>query len=122
MEVSGQLHDPAALPPRKRAPGTLWIGVWVDPRAVLDAVVKRNIPIPRRESSPRTPKICCLMFLCKYMAFVCVLLYLSHCVCLLNIPSLHALNFGYYCECKGRYKKSIGKILGKIRKHAKIWS
>jgi hypothetical protein len=27
----------------------------VDPRAVLDAVVKRKIPIPRRESNPRTP-------------------------------------------------------------------
>jgi hypothetical protein len=27
----------------------------VDPRAVLDAVVKRIIPIPHRESNPRTP-------------------------------------------------------------------
>jgi hypothetical protein len=27
----------------------------VDPRAVLDAVVKRKIPSPRRESNPRTP-------------------------------------------------------------------
>jgi hypothetical protein len=25
------------------------------PRAVLDAVVKRKIPIPRRESNPTTP-------------------------------------------------------------------
>jgi hypothetical protein len=25
------------------------------PRAVLDAVVKRKIPSPRRESNPRTP-------------------------------------------------------------------
>jgi hypothetical protein len=30
--------------PRKIAPGTRWIGGWVGPRAVLDAVVKR---IPR---------------------------------------------------------------------------
>jgi hypothetical protein len=45
MEVSGQLH----------AHGTHWIGGWVDPRAVLDAVVKRKIPSPRRESNPRTP-------------------------------------------------------------------
>jgi hypothetical protein len=29
----------------------------VSPRAVLDAVVKRKIPIPRRESNPRTPII-----------------------------------------------------------------
>jgi hypothetical protein len=43
MEVSGQLHAPAALTPRERAPGTHWIGGWVGPRAVLDAVVKRKI-------------------------------------------------------------------------------
>jgi hypothetical protein len=29
----------------------------VGPRAVLDAVVKRKIPIPRRESNPTTPII-----------------------------------------------------------------
>jgi hypothetical protein len=50
MEVSGQLHDPAALPP-----STHWTGGWVGPRAVLDAVVKRKIPSPRQESNPRTP-------------------------------------------------------------------
>jgi hypothetical protein len=50
MEASGQLHAPVALPP-----GTHWIGDWVDPRAVLDAVVKRKIPRPRRELNPRTP-------------------------------------------------------------------
>jgi hypothetical protein len=55
MEVSGQLHVPAALPPRERARGTHWIGSWVGPRAVLDAVVKRKIPSPGRESNPRTP-------------------------------------------------------------------
>jgi hypothetical protein len=27
----------------------------VDPRDVLDAVVKRKIPSPRRKSNPRTP-------------------------------------------------------------------
>jgi hypothetical protein len=30
------------------------MGGWVDPRAVLDAVVKRKIPSPRQESKPRT--------------------------------------------------------------------
>jgi hypothetical protein len=40
---------------RQRAPGTHWIGHWVGPRAVLDAVVKRKIPSPRRESTSRTP-------------------------------------------------------------------
>jgi hypothetical protein len=31
------------------------MGGWVDPRAVLDAMVKRKIPSLRRESNPRTP-------------------------------------------------------------------
>jgi hypothetical protein len=46
---------PRLLYPRGRGPGTHWIGGWVGPRAVLDAVVKRKIPSPRRESNPRTP-------------------------------------------------------------------
>jgi hypothetical protein len=41
MEVSGQLHASAALPPGK-ATGTHWIGGWVGPRAGLDAVVGLN--------------------------------------------------------------------------------
>jgi hypothetical protein len=55
MEVSGQLHTPAVLPPRERVTSIHWIGGWVDPRAVLDAVVKRKIPSPCRESKPRSP-------------------------------------------------------------------
>jgi hypothetical protein len=54
MEVSGQLHAPADLPPRERAPVTHWIGGWIGPRAVQDAVVKRKIPSPHWESNPRT--------------------------------------------------------------------
>jgi hypothetical protein len=38
----------------ERIPGTHWVGGWVGPIAVLDAVVKRKIPSPRRESNPRT--------------------------------------------------------------------
>jgi hypothetical protein len=33
MEVGGQLHDPAALPPGEEPPGTHWIAGWVGPRA-----------------------------------------------------------------------------------------
>jgi hypothetical protein len=40
---------------RERAPGTLLIGGWVGSRTILDPVVKRKIPSPRRESNPRTP-------------------------------------------------------------------
>jgi hypothetical protein len=46
---------PGRFTPRERAPGTHWIGGWVGPTAVLDAVVKRKIPSPLRESNPRTP-------------------------------------------------------------------
>jgi hypothetical protein len=45
---------PDRFTPRERAPGTHWIGGWLGLRAVLDAVVKRKIPSPRRESNPRT--------------------------------------------------------------------
>jgi hypothetical protein len=38
-----------------RAPGTHWIEGWVGPRAGLDAVAKRKIPIPRRESNSYRP-------------------------------------------------------------------
>jgi hypothetical protein len=55
MEVSGQLHAPVALHPRKEPLLRIGYQVWVGPRAVLDAVVKRKIPSSRRESSPRTP-------------------------------------------------------------------
>jgi hypothetical protein len=45
---------PGRFIPRERIPGTHWIGGWVGPRAVLDAVVKRKIPSPRRELNPGT--------------------------------------------------------------------
>jgi hypothetical protein len=53
--VRGQLHASAALPPRKESLVPHWIGDGVGPRTVLDAMVKRKIPSPRRESNPRTP-------------------------------------------------------------------
>jgi hypothetical protein len=54
MEVSGQLHAPAALPSEKEPLGTHCIGGRVGPRAVLEAVAKRKIPSPHQESNPRT--------------------------------------------------------------------
>jgi hypothetical protein len=42
---------PGRYTSRERAPGTHWIGGWVGPRAGLDAVAKRRIPSPRRESN-----------------------------------------------------------------------
>jgi hypothetical protein len=46
---------PGRFTTRERTPGTHWTGGWVGPRIVLDAVVKRKIPSPCRESNPRTP-------------------------------------------------------------------
>jgi len=46
MEVSGQLHASAVLPPRERAHATHWIGDWVGHRTVLDAVVGEKISQP----------------------------------------------------------------------------
>jgi hypothetical protein len=46
---------PGHFTPRERAPGNHWIGGWVGPRAVLDALVKRKIPSPHQDSNPRTP-------------------------------------------------------------------
>jgi len=54
MEVSDQVHAPAALPPSERAPATCWIGGWAGPRASLDLVVKRKIPSPCRDSNPQS--------------------------------------------------------------------
>jgi hypothetical protein len=48
---------PGLFTPRERVPGAHWIRGWVGTRAVLDAVVKRRIPSPHRESNPRTPII-----------------------------------------------------------------
>jgi hypothetical protein len=54
MEVSGQLHAPAALAPGKE---TL-IPIRQEkggPQSRSWRVVNRKIPSPRRESNPRTP-------------------------------------------------------------------
>jgi hypothetical protein len=54
MEVSGQLHTLAALPPGKESPipSLPWIGGWMGPRAGLDAVSERKILSLHRESNP----------------------------------------------------------------------
>jgi hypothetical protein len=63
MDVSGQLHAPAALHPGERVPGIHWIGGWVGPRAGLDAVTKREkfLPLP----------ICAIFFIFVQRKFIC---------------------------------------------------
>jgi hypothetical protein len=46
---------PGSFTSREKAPDTHRIGGCVGPRAVLDAMLKRKIPSPCRESNPRTP-------------------------------------------------------------------
>jgi hypothetical protein len=54
MGVRGQHHAPAALFPRRKDPGTHWIGGWVGPRAGLDAEARgKNICLCR----DRTPVV-----------------------------------------------------------------
>jgi hypothetical protein len=46
---------PVRFAPSERSPSTHWIGGWVGPRAgLVDAVVKRKIPSPCRDSNPRS--------------------------------------------------------------------
>jgi hypothetical protein len=52
LEVSGQLHAPAALPPGK-SPGTHFICGWVDPGAGLDDMEKcKFFTLPGLELPP----------------------------------------------------------------------
>jgi len=52
--VSGQLHAPTILIPRKD-PGTHWIEGWMGPRAHLDLIEKIKITfLPLREIEPRS--------------------------------------------------------------------
>jgi hypothetical protein len=51
MEVSGQIHDPAALPQVKSLRYSLDRG-WVGPRAGLDAIEKRKILVPVGNRTP----------------------------------------------------------------------
>jgi hypothetical protein len=53
MEVSGQLHAPAALPPEKEPLEHIWQEAGWAPETLK--TVKRKIPSPRRESNPRIP-------------------------------------------------------------------
>ena len=51
MEVSGQLHAPAGLPPGKN-PGTDSVGSRVSRGTGVDILEKRKISCPHRDSNP----------------------------------------------------------------------
>jgi hypothetical protein len=52
MDVSCQLHAPVALPPGKN-PDKYRIECWVETRAGLDVLEKKQISCPCRDSNPR---------------------------------------------------------------------
>jgi hypothetical protein len=49
------LHYTVCVHLEDGAPRTHWTVVWVGPRAGLDAVAKRKISLPSRESNPGRP-------------------------------------------------------------------
>jgi len=52
MEMSGEPHDPVALPPGKQSPVLIEQEAGGGPlRAGLDVLVKKEIPFPNRESN-----------------------------------------------------------------------
>jgi hypothetical protein len=56
MEVNGQIHAPATLPPGQKPSNTHWIGGCVGPRVGLDAVAKReSLPLPVIETRSSSP-------------------------------------------------------------------
>jgi hypothetical protein len=57
MEVSGQLHAPAALTTEK-SPSTYWTGGCVGPGTDVGAVAKRKSTYPRPEPNPGRPSRC----------------------------------------------------------------
>jgi hypothetical protein len=66
MEVSGQLHAPAALLPGKETFGTHWIRGWVGTRASLNAVAIRKFPAPAGDRTPAFQPVAQLLFWLSY--------------------------------------------------------
>jgi hypothetical protein len=55
LDGGGQPYDTACYTLKERAPVSHWIGDLVSPRVGLDAVNKRKIPCPCRDSNPGLP-------------------------------------------------------------------
>jgi hypothetical protein len=54
MQVSGQLHVPASLPPGKKKPRTHLIRGWVSPKAGLGVAVEQTNLLPLPGFEPRS--------------------------------------------------------------------
>jgi hypothetical protein len=69
--VSGQLHSPRTFYPRGNSPRNPLIGDWVGPKAGLDAVEKRKISCPCRESDPGRPAVSPSLYRLSYSGSLC---------------------------------------------------
>jgi hypothetical protein len=56
MEVSGQIHAPATVPPRKELPVPIGHDAWRAPEPALGSAEKKKKPCLCRESNPSTEK------------------------------------------------------------------
>jgi hypothetical protein len=66
MEVSGELHAPAALPPGERTFFTHSTGGWIGPKTGMDIMENRNNLCLCRESKPSRPALSMLLYGLKY--------------------------------------------------------
>jgi hypothetical protein len=119
MEVSGQLHAPATLPPGKEP----WYPLdrRLEHRAVLDVVVKRKIPSPRRESNRRTAIVQpaaqrCTNYSSKQKSFIYVdLCEMSTCAYMYEYSCVDGDRL---CDrtvwCSGKARQVVGASLGYV--------
>jgi hypothetical protein len=66
MEMSGQLHAPAALPPGQTDPGTHFIVGWIDPRVDLNVLQKGKISCSCLEFNPDSSVVILIMIYYYY--------------------------------------------------------
>jgi hypothetical protein len=98
MEVSGQLHAPAALPPGKEPSGTHLIGDWVDPRAGVNALATRKILCLCRKSNPSRPAQRLLTILTELSIIIIIIIIIILVILLLHQGLLYADGPFYICE------------------------
>jgi hypothetical protein len=67
--ANGQLHVPAALPLKERASVIYWVGGWLGFRAGMDAMEKKKISCPCRESIPDHPAHSLSLYRLSYPGF-----------------------------------------------------
>jgi len=97
LEVSGQFHALATLPPEK-SPSNHWLGGWVGSRAGLDVLGRRKIFWSCRESNP-IPKYTVYDLILAWVSSLCfhynVVLYIVKIFCWTSMTNNY--QNGYIC-------------------------